>query len=70
MLDTGVFANDGALATHINSTYDIRQFNSDATNHLWRPGITAGRNIIVKAAESNAAKDADASEKAKPAAAR
>src|SRR5207253_5014119 len=49
-LDVGMFATG---ATHINSTYDLRQF--DAAGHLWRPGITAGRNIVVKAADPSAA---------------
>ncbi len=49
-LDPGTFASAG---THINSTYDLRAF--DSAGNLWRPGITSGRNIIITAAESNAA---------------
>jgi hypothetical protein len=51
-LDVGAFAFAGASATHINSTYDFRAY--DAAGNLWRPGITAGRNIIITAADSNA----------------
>jgi hypothetical protein len=50
-LDPGMFA-DITTATHINSTYDLREF--DTAGNLWRPGITAGRNIILSAAESTA----------------
>ncbi len=48
-LDKGVFANEGASADHIDSTYDIRAL--DTNGHLYRPGITAERNIIINAAE-------------------
>jgi len=48
-LDPGVFANLGASATHIDSTYDIRAV--DSVGDLVRPGITAGRNIVITAAE-------------------
>ncbi|HEX5279640.1 MAG TPA: hypothetical protein VFW28_06150 [Micropepsaceae bacterium] len=48
-LDTGVFANEGASATHIDSTYDIRALNTDG--NVYRPGITSDRNIIIAAAD-------------------
>jgi hypothetical protein len=48
--------NVGAFATlqpnnTIDSTYDIRAL--DTKGHPWLPGITAGNNIIVKAAQPN-----------------
>jgi hypothetical protein len=52
-LHPGVFANEGANAAHIDSTYDIRAFTQ--TGQLHRPGIISQRNIVVKAAEPNAA---------------
>ncbi|KKL19547.1 hypothetical protein LCGC14_2464370, partial [marine sediment metagenome] len=48
-LDPGVFANQGASATHIDSTYDLRAFTTDGD--LFRPGIVAGRNIIITHAQ-------------------
>jgi RTX calcium-binding nonapeptide repeat (4 copies) len=48
-LDPGVFANTGASATHIDSTYDIRAY--DGAGKLFRAGITSERSIIIAAAE-------------------
>src|SRR5262249_19606766 len=51
-LAMGVFANAGANAGRIDSTYDIRALNG--AGKLFRAGITSERNIIIEAADEDA----------------